>query len=108
VTLAILVRSAIRVHRIPPRVRDDRDTPLEGDETARETELIWVGRERIYFFEWDWTDVISLMSRENFLVPCNRKRRPANSSLTTGFAMGISARFLSRFGGAFESPNPKD
>jgi hypothetical protein len=29
-----LVRSAIRVHRIPPRVRDDRDTPLEWDETA--------------------------------------------------------------------------
>jgi hypothetical protein len=25
----------IRVHRIPPRVRDDRDTPLEWDETAR-------------------------------------------------------------------------
>ena len=24
----------IRVHRIPPRVRDDRDTPLEWDETA--------------------------------------------------------------------------
>ena len=23
-----------RVHRIPPRVRDDRDTPLEWDETA--------------------------------------------------------------------------
>jgi hypothetical protein len=32
--------SAIRqrricVHRIPPRVRDDRDTPLEWDETVR-------------------------------------------------------------------------
>ena len=25
-----LVRSTIRVHRIPPRVRDDRDTPLCG------------------------------------------------------------------------------
>ena len=25
----------IRVHRIPPRVRDDRDTPLLWDETAR-------------------------------------------------------------------------
>jgi hypothetical protein len=29
-----LVRSAARVHRIPPRVRDDRDTPLMWDETA--------------------------------------------------------------------------
>ena len=26
-----LVRSALRVHRIPSRVRDDRDTPLEWD-----------------------------------------------------------------------------
>jgi hypothetical protein len=25
----------LRVHRIPPRVRDDRDTPLWWDETAR-------------------------------------------------------------------------
>ncbi|HXN69757.1 MAG TPA: hypothetical protein VN926_19150, partial [Bradyrhizobium sp.] len=29
-----LVRSAIRVHRIPPRARDDRETPLKGDGTA--------------------------------------------------------------------------
>jgi hypothetical protein len=29
-----LVRSTLRVHRIPPRVRDDRDTPLEWDETC--------------------------------------------------------------------------
>jgi hypothetical protein len=27
--LAPFVKGAIRVHRIPPRVRDDRDTPLE-------------------------------------------------------------------------------
>jgi hypothetical protein len=29
-------QSAARVHRIPPRVRDDRDTPLKWDETARD------------------------------------------------------------------------
>ena len=29
-----LVRSAIRVHRIPPRARDDRETPLKWDGTA--------------------------------------------------------------------------
>src|ERR1700676_4844087 len=29
-----LVRSAVRVHRIPPRARDDRETPLKWDETA--------------------------------------------------------------------------
>jgi len=38
-----------RVHRIPPRVRDDRDTPLQRDETARDIEVIWVRRERKYF-----------------------------------------------------------
>jgi hypothetical protein len=35
-------QSAARVHRIPPRVHDDRDTPLQWDETARDIELIWV------------------------------------------------------------------
>jgi hypothetical protein len=38
-----------RVHRIPPRVRDDHDTPLVGDGTARLLELIWVRRKRKYF-----------------------------------------------------------
>ncbi|HKC00417.1 MAG TPA: hypothetical protein VKD23_16660 [Terriglobales bacterium] len=28
------VKGTISVHRIPSRVRDDRDTPLEWDETA--------------------------------------------------------------------------
>ena len=28
-------QNTIHVHRIPSRVRDDRDTPLEWDETAR-------------------------------------------------------------------------
>src|ERR1700726_735784 len=31
----------IRVHRIPPRVRDDRDTPLEWGGTANHIVLIW-------------------------------------------------------------------
>ena len=35
-----------RVHRNPPRVRDYRDTPLEWDETAADTEVIWVSAER--------------------------------------------------------------
>src|SRR6202795_4190991 len=37
------------VHRIPPRVRDDRDTPLVWDETAAVIEVIWVGAEQKYF-----------------------------------------------------------
>jgi len=44
-----LVSSAACVHHIPPRVRDDRDTPLEWDETAAVLEVIWVKRETEYF-----------------------------------------------------------
>jgi hypothetical protein len=39
---AHLVKSAACVHRIPSRVRDDRDTPLHGDGTAADVEVIWV------------------------------------------------------------------
>jgi len=35
VRFSAIRQKRIRVHRIPPRVRDDRDTPLEWDETAR-------------------------------------------------------------------------
>jgi leucyl-tRNA synthetase len=35
----------IRVHRIPPRVRDDREPPLQWDETVKVMQVIWVGSE---------------------------------------------------------------
>jgi hypothetical protein len=44
-----------RVHRIPSRVRDDRDTPLMWDETAVDIKLIWVGGKSKYFCKGDWT-----------------------------------------------------
>jgi hypothetical protein len=40
-----------RVHRIPPRVRDDRDTPLLGDRTARVVEMFLPDRETKKFRE---------------------------------------------------------
>jgi hypothetical protein len=49
------VKSAVRVHRIPPRVRDDRDTPLMWDETARGIEVICVGMKSKYFCKEGWT-----------------------------------------------------
>jgi hypothetical protein len=55
VRVSALVFSAARVHRIPPRVRDDRDTPLMWDETPRIMDLIWVRREGKYFCKWGWT-----------------------------------------------------
>ena len=45
----------LRVHRIPPRVRDDREPPLRWDETAVICEVIWVGGEQKYFCERGWT-----------------------------------------------------
>jgi hypothetical protein len=50
-----------RVHRIPSRVRDDRDTPLMWDGMAGIMEVIWVGREGKYFWRWDWTGRNSLI-----------------------------------------------
>src|SRR6476659_11417208 len=38
-----------RVHRIPPRARDDARSPLWWDETSSISELIWVRRKQKYF-----------------------------------------------------------
>jgi hypothetical protein len=45
----------LHVHRIPPRVRDDREPPLRWDETAVICEVIWVGCEEEYFCGRGWT-----------------------------------------------------
>jgi hypothetical protein len=57
----LLAPDAARVHRIPPRVRDDRDPPLVRDETAGFLVLIWGGREGNCFFGRDWTGQIALI-----------------------------------------------
>jgi hypothetical protein len=66
-----------RVHRIPPRVRDDRDTPLLGDETARDIEVIWVRRERKYFCKRGWTAELpnspSRLGKYSIVARCRRK-----------------------------------
>ena len=55
------------VHRIPPRVRDDRDTPLMWGRTARDIEVIWVKREEEYFCNQDWTGQITLIEQTNLV-----------------------------------------
>ncbi len=50
-----LVRSAIRVHRIPPRVRDVAQRPSWRDGTARVIEVIWVFGKSEYFCKSLWT-----------------------------------------------------
>ena len=50
-----LVSSTVGVHRIPPRVRDDRDTPLGWDETMRIVKLICHFGKPEYFCKRGWT-----------------------------------------------------
>jgi hypothetical protein len=52
-----LVSSTARVHRIPPRVRDDRDTPLRVGRDHNDRPVIWVGGKSNYFCGEDWTGV---------------------------------------------------
>jgi hypothetical protein len=48
-------RQRCRGHRIPPRVRDDRDTPLKWGRTARLIEVISVKREAKNICGRGWT-----------------------------------------------------
>jgi hypothetical protein len=50
-----LVSGAVSVHRIPPHVRDDRETPLLRSGTAGVLGLIWGKREAEYFCAGGWT-----------------------------------------------------
>jgi hypothetical protein len=56
----------LRVHRIPPRVRDDRDTPLVWSETAETSGGDLPDGESGIFFDEDWTGGIALIPRANF------------------------------------------
>jgi len=64
-------RRRCRVHHIPSRVRDDRDPPLLGDETARTGDLICPPKPAKCFCASDWTAQISLKLLRNFLSTRN-------------------------------------
>ena len=66
VRLSAARQEHIRVHRIPSRVRDDREPPLMWDGTAIIFDVIWVEREQEYFCRQDWTGRIGLILRRNF------------------------------------------
>jgi hypothetical protein len=54
-----------RVHRIPSRVRDDREPPLWWDETARFMQVIWVRSEgRIFLAKGLDTDLLICPTRQ--------------------------------------------
>ena len=49
-------KEAARVHRIPPRVRHVRVTPLLSGQDEYCMELIWGRKQQEYFFETGWTN----------------------------------------------------
>jgi hypothetical protein len=57
------------VHRIPPHVRDDRETPLVWGGTARNQPVIWVACEADYFLSDNWTGQISLICHDKSGFP---------------------------------------
>ena len=73
---APFVSATACVHRIPPRVRDDREPPLVGRDGGI-SELIWLGHERKYFRNWDWTAQIRLIRLKKF---GSARSRPGNSA----------------------------
>ncbi len=65
----------IGVHRIPPHVRDDRETPLVWDGMATNKPVIWVGRKQEYFSRDDWTGQITLKLRKKLVCARNQQTR---------------------------------
>ena len=92
VRLKRIRQSAIHVHRIPPRVRDDRDTPLQGGETALDMQVIWVGRKQKYFFRRDWTGRIALNCFDKLSRARTRESLPRSSICLLDPAALISQR----------------
>jgi hypothetical protein len=57
VRLGAVRQKHLGVHRIPSRVRDDREPPLEWDETARVLKMfLGIGKAE-YFSQTDWTAI---------------------------------------------------
>jgi hypothetical protein len=86
VRLKRIRQSAIRVHRIPPRVRDDREPPLRWDGTAAISEVIWVGRKEKIFGGGGWTGRIRLSRLNNFYfartAPVRLRQQSGERNLT--------------------------
>jgi len=85
------------VHRIPSRVRDDREPPLQWDETARFMQVIWVGSEgRIFLAKGLDTDLLCCPSGKVGLPSQQPHRHP------DVLAFGEPRRML-RCGPSFEA-----
>ena len=79
VHLSAVRQKRLGVHRIPPHVRDDRETPLVWDGMATNKPVIWVERKQEYFSRDDWTGQITLIRFNKF--PCGRTGRHPREGL---------------------------
>jgi hypothetical protein len=85
--------SAVRPWRHPrpphpaPNVYDDRETPLRGNGTAGDIEVIWVNREAEYFCRGGWTGFGDLPDGSNEQAECSSQRADFHPSLqhATGY-----------------------
>jgi hypothetical protein len=93
--LAVRVSAArqehLHVHRIPPRVRDDREPPLRWDGTAWDKPVIWVWQKQEYFCEQGWTGRIGLIRFNKFGSARTNWQRPVEIELA------IVSRVLAKF-----------
>jgi hypothetical protein len=81
VRLSAARQEHIRVHRIPSRVRDDREPPLMWDGTAIISEVIWVRPKQQSFCRQGWTGRIGLIRFNKFR--CARRVRTRTSAVLT-------------------------
>ena len=82
-----LVRPGIGVHRIPPRGRDDRVSPLIRDGTAGVIDLIWVFGKSEYFCKRGWTGFADLPVGRDFArwrAPRSLPEHPRHDGFVTG------------------------
>jgi hypothetical protein len=70
-----LVRSATRVHRIPPRVDDDGQRPSVGRDGLEYRGDLYSGKQK-YFCKQDWTGQITLKSKADFFSGSMPDSRP--------------------------------
>ena len=77
VRLRRIRQSAVRVHRIPPHVRDDRERPSERSGTVGVIDLIWVFGKSEYFCKRGWTGFADLPDVSETQTAVDRKSRLA-------------------------------
>jgi hypothetical protein len=85
----------VSVHRIPSRVRDDREPPLLVGRDGGAYEAIWVNRERKYFPKQGWTGPKSTQPAPN---PMRQKAAhlPHVTGLLVSFRLVRDVRFTGK------------